>query len=158
MKKSKRLYILRHGQAESYQVDSDEQRQLTEFGIAQVKKIAQEFKAKGEGLDAIFVSPYVRAQQTSAIFIEEFGDVAKRENSSLIRPYGQCMDVSSWLYEQPYDAILLVTHQPFAYDLIDFLSDAPLPMNFSMSTATLAALEGDILSGACCQFRWFVSP
>jgi phosphohistidine phosphatase len=53
---------------------------------------------------------------------------------------------------------LLVTHQPFAHQFVDFLVDEPLPMNFAMTTATLTSVEGEFFAGACCQFRWCISP
>ncbi len=159
MKKNKRLYILRHGQAEAYSASGhDTERRLTSSGEDEVSLVAQYFHQKNEKIDAVFVSPYVRTQQTAKIFLAPFEGSTKVENSSLITPYGRDVDVAGWLTELPYDSVLLVTHQPFAYELTNFLSDAPLPQQFAMSTATLVALEGDILAGACCHFRWFLTP
>lgn len=158
MKKLKRLYVLRHGNAQAYGYDQDERRELTELGVAEVKTVARAFRAKGEGLDAVFVSPYTRAQQTAKIFLADLDVSVTVENSALITPYGREMDVANWLSDQPYESILLVTHQPFAHQLVDFLVDEPLPVSFAMTTATIAAVEGEFFAGACCQFRWCVSP
>ncbi|RBP84614.1 phosphohistidine phosphatase SixA [Marinomonas rhizomae] len=158
MKKLKRLYVLRHGNAQAYGYDQDERRELTELGVAEVKTVARAFRAKGERLDAVFVSPYTRAQQTAKIFLADLDVSVTVENSALITPYGREMDVANWLSDQPYESILLVTHQPFAHQLVDFLVDEPLPVSFAMTTATIAAVEGEFFAGACCQFRWCVSP
>ncbi|NVK74211.1 phosphohistidine phosphatase SixA [Marinomonas sp. CT5] len=158
MKKPKRLYVLRHGNAQPYGYDHDELRELTELGAAEVKVAARSFLAKEEMFDAVFVSPYIRAQQTAKIFLAELDISVKAMDSLLITPAGRASDVSSWLEMQPYQSILLVTHQPFAHQLIDFLVDEPLPVSFAMTTATLASVEGDFFDGACCQFRWHISP
>ena len=157
MKNLKRLYVLRHGHAEPYHYDQDAQRQLTDQGLSEVISTARAFVEKTEHIDVVFVSPYVRAQQTAQAFLATLDESIEVKNSPLITPYGQEMDVAAWLGELPYESILLVTHQPFAYQLVEFLTDEPLPVGFVMATATMAALEGELLAGACCQFRWSIS-
>lgn len=156
--KNKRLYILRHGNAEAFGYDQDSQRILTSQGYEEVRSTAEQFAQRDEDFDAIFVSPYVRAQQTANEFVKVLGSKSVPQTLDTITPSGKELDVALWLNDQSYDSILLVTHQPFAYQLVDLLSDAPLPVNFQMTTATIAALEGDLFATACCQFRWAISP
>ena len=156
--KAKRLYILRHGQAEPYSKAVDAERQLTESGVAEVASTAHTFSEKKECFDAVFVSPYIRAQQTADVFLTALNQMPKVQTTPLITPYGKVMEVASWLIDQPYESILLITHQPFAYQFSDFLVEEALPVSVSMSTATLISLEGELLSGGCCQFRWCISP
>ncbi|WP_421852491.1 phosphohistidine phosphatase SixA [Marinomonas sp.] len=158
MKKLKRLYVLRHGNAQPYGYDKDERRELTELGVAEVKTTARAFRNKGEVFDVVFVSPYIRAQQTAKTFLADLDVSVEVKDCPLITPDGREMDVALWLNEQSYDSVLLVTHQPFAHQLVDFLVDEPLPVSFAMTTATIAAVEGELFAGACCQFRWCVSP
>jgi phosphohistidine phosphatase len=158
MKKLKRLYVLRHGNAEPYGLGQDEFRKLTELGVAEVKATARAFLAKNEVPDVVLVSPYVRAQQTATHFLSVLEAGLEIQNSPLITPYGKEVEVTEWLDQLPYESILLITHQPFAYQLVDFLVDEPLPANFAMATATLAAVEGEFFAGACCRFRWCSSP
>lgn len=158
MKKPKRIYVLRHGNAQPYGYDKDERRELTELGVAEVKTAARAFRNKGEQFDVVFVSPYIRAQQTAKVFLADLDVSVEVKDSSLITPDGREMDVANWLNDQPYESILLVTHQPFAHQFVDFLVDEPLPVSFAMTTATIAAVEGEFLARACCQFRWCVSP
>lgn len=155
MSKVKRLYVLRHGNAEAYGYDKDEARKLTPEGVAEVIETARLFKSKGERLDAVFVSPFIRAQQTAQHFLTEFAQSGlEGQNCSLITPSGKELDVALWLNDLEYDAILLVTHQPFAHQLVELLADEPLPASFAMTTASLAALEGELFATACCQYRW----
>ena len=155
---TKRLYIMRHGHAEPFGYDQDAQRALTEQGYDEVRSTAEQFVALNEDFDAIFVSPYLRAQQTANEFIKVLGTKTLPQTLDSITPSGKELDVALWLYDQPYDSILLVTHQPFAYQLVDMLADQPLPAVFQMETATIAALEGELFATACCQFRWAISP
>ncbi|MEP0072458.1 MAG: phosphohistidine phosphatase SixA [Marinomonas sp.] len=157
MKTLKRLYVLRHGHAEPYSNSQDAQRKLTGKGVAQVVSTAEAFVKKAEHLDVVFVSPYLRAQQTAKTFLATLGESVEVKDCPEITPDGRVVNVAAWLGEQPYESILLITHQPFAYQLIDFLADEPLPKGFMMNTATLAALEGELLAGACCRCRWSIS-
>ncbi|TPE55672.1 phosphohistidine phosphatase SixA [Maribrevibacterium harenarium] len=155
---TKRLYVLRHGNAQASGYENDASRYLTELGMAEVQSTAMQFAETGEDFDAIFVSPYLRAQQTANEFIKVFGTQAEIQTVDTITPSGRELDVALWLNDLPYQSILLVTHQPFAYQLVDMLADAPLPHQFSMETAALAAMEGDLFATACCQFRWGILP
>lgn len=153
----KRLYVMRHGNAEPYGSGQDELRELTELGRNEVASTAENFRLKNERFDVVFVSPYVRAQQTVKAFLANLDVSVEVKNCPLITPNGRNTDVALWLSKQPYDSILLVTHQPFAHQFIDYMIDEPLPTNFSMTTATLASIEGEVFAGACCQFRWHIS-
>lgn len=158
MSKVKRLYVLRHGNAQLYGYDRDEFRELTNTGIQEVIWTAQKFKEKGERFDAVFVSPYIRAQQTAEHFLSVLETDITPRTSNIITPSGKEIEVALWLNDQKADSILLITHQPFAHQLVDLLVDEPLPARFSMATGTLAALEGEFFATACCQYRWSLSP
>lgn len=163
MSKIKRLYILRHGNAQASGFAEDSLRELTPQGVDEVIATAKAFRDKGESLDAVFVSPFIRAQQTAQHFLTELnqqanGSKLEGQSCSMITPSGKELDVALWLNDQSYDSILLVTHQPFAYQLVDLLADQPLPHDFSMTTATMAALEGGVFATACCEYRWRISP
>ena len=62
------------------------------------------------------------------------------------------IDVALWLNDQPYESILLVTHQPFSHQFVDYLVDQPLPINFAMTTGALASVEGEFLLGPVANF------
>jgi phosphohistidine phosphatase len=154
----KLLYILRHGNASPYSPSGDAGRELTELGIAEAKSAAQSFKAQHGKLDAVVVSPYVRAQQTAKTFLAELEGASQFTTNELITPAGQVVQVADWLERQENASILLVTHQPFAQDLIEYLSDQALPLHFAMTTGTLVCLEAEYFAAACCHLRWHLSP
>ena len=155
MSKGKRLYVLRHGNAFAHGYEQDALRELSPEGVNEVVQTARAFRERGEVLDAVYVSPYVRAQQTAQHFLAELAqDDLEPQSCSLITPSGKELDVALWLNDQKADSILLVTHQPFAHQLVELLSDEPLPASFAMTTAAMAALEGELFATACCQYRW----
>lgn len=156
--KNKRLYIMRHGNAEPFGYQDDASRALTELGYEEVRRTAQAFANTNEDFDAIFVSPFLRAQQTANEFIKILGTATLPTTLDTITPSGKSLDIALWLNDLPYESVLLVTHQPFAYQLVDLLADEPLPASFQMQTASLAALEGELFATACCQYRWAISP
>ena len=61
-----KLWLLRHGQAQA-EARSDAQRELTPYGREEVLQSLEHLR--GCSLDAIFVSPYIRAQQTAALIV-----------------------------------------------------------------------------------------
>ncbi|MBY5993754.1 phosphohistidine phosphatase SixA [Ferrimonas balearica] len=57
------LFLMRHGEA-SFDAPTDRQRPLTEVGATQCQQMAAHLAANLTGLDMVFVSPYLRAQQS----------------------------------------------------------------------------------------------
>jgi len=153
----KRLYILRHGNAEAPALGNDAARNLTELGVQEVLSSALQFKQTNETIDQVFVSPYIRAQQTAKHFLEAINYTGVTTTIDKITPSGKPIDVALWLSNLQLDSVLLITHEPFASQMIDLLADLPLPQDFMMQTATLAAVEGEILATACCQLRWVLN-
>ncbi len=83
-RKPKNTYwIMRHGEAENnvkgiLSGDPTAPHHLTEKGKAQVGKAAELLKSKGATFDLVFVSPFIRTQETAAIVREKFGMKADR--------------------------------------------------------------------------------
>lgn len=65
-----KLWILRHGEAQPH-APRDADRELTPLGCEQVLRSAEQLRSKP--LNSIWVSPYVRAQQTAALVREALG-------------------------------------------------------------------------------------
>lgn len=149
---------MRHGNAEAYGYQNDAERNLTDFGRMEARNSAHQFVECSDKIDAIFVSPYVRAQQTAQEFLSVYPFDGPLVTEGGITPSGKELDVALWLNEQPYDSILLITHQPFAHQLVELLAQEPLPASFGMTTATIAALEGELFATACCHFQWSIHP
>ena len=138
-----RLWLLRHGEAEPT-ARTDAERNLTAYGWQQVREAAAQLL--GRPLQAVLVSPYVRAQQTADLACEVLAFSGIRQTVPWLTPESDLRQALRELDGYAFDELLLVTHQPLVGALAGLLihghRQQPLPMN----TASLALLEGDELA------------
>ncbi|WP_300730745.1 phosphohistidine phosphatase SixA [Pseudomonas sp.] len=133
-----KLWVMRHGEAEP-RAATDAQRELTAHGREQVLRSAAFLK--GQPLDAILVSPYVRAQQTAKLVRDALGFKPALVTVPWLTPDS---DPGVALRELPEAGnTLLVSHQPFVGDLISLLQHGHYRQPQPMQTASLAELEGE---------------
>ena len=133
-----KLWVLRHGEAEPY-ARRDAERELTARGREQVRRSAAQLV--GEPLDRIWVSPYVRAQQTAALVCEVLGFRGELKTVLWLTPDSEPKYAASQLPDDGH--LLLVSHQPFVGDLISLLQFGHMRQPQPMKTASLAELEGE---------------
>ncbi|UTI64168.1 phosphohistidine phosphatase SixA [Paraconexibacter antarcticus] len=67
---ARQLWMLRHGEAEPHGTRPDDDRRLTDRGVAQSAAAGAALAALGIGFDAIFTSPKVRAHVTATTAAE----------------------------------------------------------------------------------------
>lgn len=135
-----KLWVLRHGEAQN-QASTDSARELTRRGRAQVVQSAAHLL--GAPLDAIFASPYVRAQQTAALVHEALGFARPVITVPWLTPEQSPHEVSSQLQALGLENVLLVSHQPLVGNLIGLLESGSDVQDHPMATASLAELDGD---------------
>lgn len=147
-----RLLLLRHGEA--HHGSPDELRELTHHGDKEVRRSLSKAVGRIPQLDIIFHSGLVRAIQTAEIAAEELasyiGEKLHPQYLDGITPWG---DPSSFCKALAFDAaenILVVTHNPFVEELVEYLSGQTL----RIKTGSLVCLEIDFLEGGCCQLEW----
>ena len=149
------LFILRHGQAESYAA-SDSQRALTPHGVREVESVLSQRKSSLANIKKIFVSPYVRAQQTADIVQNHFPGVL-RIDTDLLVPSNQITSLLEMLQQEvehdPDGSVLLVSHQPLVNILLDSLCGLARG-KYSMTTAALASIKVEVFARDCCEFNW----
>ncbi len=146
-----RLFVLRHGQAEPCNTD-DFHRTLTEEGRGEVKKILAENYKELNHIQKIWVSPYLRAQQTAIIAAEtlKVNDVTTTE---LLVPEGDPRIIINNLSNVECESILLVSHQPLVSRIIDGLCDTK-NIFYQMPTGSLAFIDLDIIALGFGRFKW----
>jgi len=135
-----KVWVLRHGEAEP-QARSDDQRELTEHGRKQVLRSAAHLL--GQPLDAIVASPYVRAQQTARLVHDALGFAEPLVTVPWLTPDSDPARVIAELDALNLDHVLLVSHQPLVSCLLGLLVHGSRQAGEPMSTASLAALQGD---------------
>ncbi len=146
-----RLFILRHGEAE-HSAPTDQERQLNDHGRDQVRSVVKKRLSNLKKVDHIFVSPYVRAQQTAEI-VHEFLPEIPMTTLPLITPSGRVPEVLEFLQDQSFENILLVSHQPFVGDLVSRMVGQPSGF-YGMGTAALAYIKTDVFATGCGTLRW----
>ncbi len=130
-----KLYIMRHGQAESW-ASSDAERALTEFGQQQVQSAAMQLQ--GVPLTGILASPYLRARQTADIVRQTVAgpEIIISDNitpdASPAEAIESLPDSGNWL---------LVAHMPLVSRLTGLLTEGRVNYGLSFSTAMVAELE-----------------
>ncbi len=132
------IYIMRHGEATPQNFSSlegDSLRALTEKGCIEVKRTAQWLVDKNEAAYNIFVSPYLRAQQTGQYIVETLSTNAplikiELETFDGITPEGSAQQVHDFIDGvvaaglSDSKAILFISHMPFVSFLVAQLTNS----------------------------------
>lgn len=145
------LFILRHGDAET-RVTTDEARQLTDKGRADVTRmIKSSLEDLGE-LTHLWVSPLVRAQQTAAIAGGLIGNV-EPYTTELLTPDADPRLLFTQLQISECQKLLLVSHQPLVSKILDILCGTDNGYH-GMATSSLACVDIDIVAADMGKLRW----
>lgn len=136
----KELVLMRHADAEKSSFD-DMQRQITDLGVEQIKKISSDFS--GNVFSKIIVSPSVRTQQSYELlsFYANWQNTI-RDTIIEINYKIYCstyLDIINLISEQDNDvnSVLIIGHNPSISQLCNYLSGD----NFSFKTASYARLK-----------------
>lgn len=149
------IFILRHGQAEP-QKTTDEVRQLTDKGRADVVQSAEQSIKELISVQQIWSSPLVRAQQTAAIVRELLstqGVVVEVHTTDFIVPEAKPEFLFSHLQEITVQSLLLTSHLPFVGEFIDVFCGSE-PGFHAMHTSSLACIDYDIAAPSLGRLRW----
>lgn len=142
-----KLWIMRHGQAQSM-AQSDELRPLTEEGRRQVSINAQAIL--NETFTHVFVSPYLRAQQTWEILLAQGVHTQHCETVDWITPDVPTQPALDALLAIQGESlnILLVCHQTFAGRLTTHLCDGST-RGRHIDTAAIVSIETEVFASQC---------
>ena len=150
-----KIFVLRHGQAEAQQT-TDEARNLTSKGRADVAASVQDSLLELLQVQEIWASPLVRAQQTAQIVCEILsaqGVHVAIKTTELITPESNPTGLFDSLHNAKFNSVLLASHMPFVGGFLDsFCGSAP--GYHSMNTSSLALVECDIPAAHCGDLRW----
>lgn len=148
-----KLYLMRHGQAESYAA-SDAERQLTERGIDQSRAMADYLK--DEPPVKVIASPLVRACQTAFNVVEPLQHDVPFDTCDYLKPDEDPNDVVEWLKTVEGDGpLLLVSHNPLVSLLTSLLVNGHLQGSLSLATADIVCLTLDIPAAGGAQLLWY---
>lgn len=145
------LFILRHGEAEP-RVTTDEVRQLTDKGRADVARMIKSSLEDLGKLTHIWVSPLMRAQQTADIAASLIGDM-EPYTTELLSPEADPQLLFNQLQLSECEGLLLVSHQPLVSKILDALCGTERGYH-DMATSSLACVDIDIMAADMGKLRW----
>lgn len=142
-----KLWIMRHGQAQSM-AKSDELRPLTDEGRRQVAINSQAIL--NETFTHVFVSPYLRAQQTWQIVLSQGVRALNCDTVDWITPDVPTQPALDALLAIQGESlnILLVCHQTFAGRLTTHLCDGSTHGRH-IETAAIVSIETEVFASQC---------
>ncbi|MFL0808851.1 MAG: phosphohistidine phosphatase SixA [Agarilytica sp.] len=149
------LFLMRHGHAE-VEAPKDSIRPLSAHGKMQVADIIRENITELANVQSLIVSPYLRAQETAHIVQNELANVPKQDADWLVpnaNPRFLVEQLHNMFHEQGKTSLMLVTHQPLVGIVLDELCGLE-PGRHRMATASLAAIDTEVLAVNCCKLRW----
>lgn len=151
-----RLYIVRHGEAET-RANSDAERALTGRGRAAVAEIWQSLRRDGVQVARLVHSPYLRARQTADVIAECYPGI-RLETCGLLTPDDPVMPVIDWLANQPtLEGCVLVSHMPLVAALTGALADG-VSARVPFSVGTVACLDMEVAAVGGGRLIWTRSP
>ncbi len=152
------LYIMRHGISEEPEDwdGPDATRPLTKKGVRRTRKILEKLLADGKlKPQAIYASPYVRAQQTAQIASEV---LAKPVTTVDVLACGaRLKNVQRELsHLKAPESVMLVGHEPDCGEIIAELAGDPSG-NYALKKAGIAFLEGRFAARGM-KLKWRLAP
>ena len=138
------VFIMRHGDANT-EIQQDKERPLTDVGILETKVMAKWLKSELINFDAVFVSPYLRAQQTAKTLANEMLLEVNLQTLNFITPAGSASETHDYLDAiislEKLNNVLVVSHMPLVSYLVAEMSVEKSSPIFA--TASIAELNYD---------------
>jgi phosphohistidine phosphatase len=136
-----KLYIMRHGQAETV-AQSDKERRLSKTGSVETEAVAKWLAQQKPQFSLSFVSPYVRTLETYQLVSEQIEQVANHYVLEELTPESDpasCGDsLLAYCAEHKASSALVVSHLPLVGLLIaDLCPGVVLPIFVPSSIACL---------------------
>lgn len=132
------ILVMRHGEAQAQAAD-DASRALTAHGRAQARAQGQWLAMHGAP-DALWVSPYLRAQQTADEVLAGLGQPLARVTLPELTPSGDIAAITALLAgSDDCQRVLMVSHMPMVAYLVEALVPGEVPMAFA--TAEIVVID-----------------
>ena len=144
-----KIFIMRHGEAVEMLGD-DSLRPLTSHGLLEAEQTGKWLACCKMPLSYVFVSPYLRAQQTCDSVINALVEsqpklLGQSETLNFITPSGNTKQthdfIDGLLNDTTTQALLIISHMPFvSYLVAELTSTKQMPI---FSTGTIAIIDYD---------------
>ena len=139
------IFLLRHGIAEDMsQTGRDEDRRLTDKGIERLRNCARVFKTLKVRADTVLASPYLRAQETAKILLEQWSQELPLITTEALVPHAPGTKVLEELSEIEAESVLLVGHEPHLSRLVSLLISGGTDISVTMKKGSLCKLTSPL--------------
>ena len=152
-----KLFLLRHGEAEP-SASTPAGRQLTETGKQEVSSVARQFATERITIDACFVSPALRAQQTAATFLSHIFEPPSSSTIEELSANQRAARLMQLLEQVDAENVLLVSHNPILSELLALLTQGNVEDMTILGTAQLACVSLDVLGLGMGTCNFILSP
>ena len=152
------LYIMRHGDAIS-RAATDAERPLSDLGQSDAAKMIPCLLEQPP--TTLWVSPYLRAQQTAAIVVTglvQAGHNPNIETISGITPDDNPFKLVDLLADFNQGPLMLVSHNPFVSILLSLLTEGHTQAQIGMATASVACIQGEVNGLGTMDLQWYKTP
>lgn len=154
-----RVYLVRHGEAVPSGYAHDGDRPLTDEGRARVKRTGEVWAAAGEPVPELWlVSPFVRAVQTTELFLAAFGKNGPVATTRTLEPSGRLFGVMELVdrFSTSRQALALVGHQPLLGEIAaQLLGIGSLPGTMEPGAVLAVDLAAPEVPG---RFAFYLEP
>lgn len=156
-----KIYVWRHGKAEDRSITGrDADRRLVPTGEAVTRKIAQALLSRGEIIQKIYTSPYIRAHETARVIQNVMRCPGEMEVMPELASGANPWDIHKALRSRKDlpETFALVGHMP---DLSAYLKDLlgeSHAESLWLNTSAVAKVTADHLQSGGAAFGWMISP
>lgn len=147
-----KLLIMRHGQA-GMNANIDAERALTNRGIKDAALAGKVLADLGLTFDALWVSPYVRTQQTADEVCRAYPELERINNADLT-PDAPLRSLVESIKHSAHESLLVISHQPLVSDLVAYLTESGSAYGPSMAPASMAWVSSENLLPGCGELLW----
>lgn len=152
------ICIMRHGEAEAYSGEAtDSARELTTAGRSGNRRVAEQLRQRQATFKQVWVSPFVRAQQTGDDVLALFPAVT-RERCDALTPESRPQEMLEILAANGSDSLLLIGHNPLVSRLVALLLDGSATPERYLGTSDLVAIDTEVAAPACGILKYYLAP
>ncbi|MBF0552200.1 MAG: phosphohistidine phosphatase SixA [Deltaproteobacteria bacterium] len=152
------LYLIRHGQALSKEIDPEEG--LSPAGRDQIRICAQMLTKVGVKLDAILTSPKRRALESAIICAQETGfREGEIITTELLEPMAKAKEAVAYLGQfAGHPAVLVAGHLPSLDKITAHLLTDRDELGLFVDNGTLAKIQVTTFGALGGRLQWYVTP
>ncbi|MFN4258720.1 MAG: phosphohistidine phosphatase SixA [Gemmataceae bacterium] len=155
------LYLIRHAEAVDLGeqgIEQDEDRPLTDVGLAQAQLVAKCLQNLNIQLDAVLTSPYLRARQTAETILQYWSEpLPKLVECEDLAIGGKRRKIARVTTKQGGESVALVGHEPDISSLAAWLiGSAKAQIRFAK--AGIAYIRCSLPAKGTGTLMWLVTP